>query len=197
MNKFAGDGSFMERFAPEATAAPATAGSRRTRSPSRDAAEPESEPSRAAAEVSGSAPAAPPSAAGAPLAPNKAVAAALRAKLLGRAPPAAAGPAAEPAAASGSRREVVVLPQIDAAGRAVAGAFGRAAAGEGLPDGGRKQKRVQRFGEGGERDRYFADDDKADLTELVRRQRYEGAADIDASLAENIARKARYKYAFR
>lgn len=40
---------------------------------------------------------------------------------------------------------------------------------------GRKQKRVQRFGEGGQKDRYFADDDKADLATLVKRQKHGGA----------------------
>jgi len=39
---------------------------------------------------------------------------------------------------------------------------------------GRKQKRVQRFGEGGERERYFADDDRADLATLVKRQKHAG-----------------------
>lgn len=41
---------------------------------------------------------------------------------------------------------------------------------------GRKQKRVQRFGEGGERERYFADDDKADLATLIKRQKHGGAS---------------------
>jgi hypothetical protein len=52
-----------------------------------------------------------------------------------------AAPASAAAAASGSRagaaREVEVLPSVDAQGRAVAGAFGREAAGQGaLPPGG-------------------------------------------------------------
>ncbi len=63
----------------------------------------------------------------------------------------------------------------------------------GLIDGGRKPKRLQRYDAPGEKARYFADDDAADLGALVKRQRYEGAEDIDANLAENIARKARYK----
>jgi hypothetical protein len=41
---------------------------------------------------------------------------------------------------------------------------------------GRKQKRVQRFGEGGQRERYFADDDRADLATLVKRQKHAGEA---------------------
>lgn len=63
----------------------------------------------------------------------------------------------------------------------------------GLIDGGRKPKRLQRYDAPGEKSRYFADDDAADLGALVKRQRYEGAEDIDANLADNIARKARYK----
>jgi hypothetical protein len=65
----------------------------------------------------------------------------------------------------------------------------------GPDDGGRRPKRLQRFDAPGERGRYFADDDAPDLAQLVKRQRYEGAEDIDANLAENISRKARYKCA--
>ena len=53
---------------------------------------------------------------------------------------------------------------------------------------------MQRYDEPGEKTRYFADDDGQDLESLVKRQRYEGAEDIDANLAENIARKATYKW---
>ena len=63
----------------------------------------------------------------------------------------------------------------------------------GAADGGRKPKRVQRYDEPGEKSRYFGDDDGQDLESLVKRQRYEGAEDIDANLAENIARKSTYK----
>lgn len=49
---------------------------------------------------------------------------------------------------------------------------------------------VQRFDEG-ERRRYFADDDKQQLKDLVAQQRYEGAADMDANLADNILRKGK------
>lgn len=38
--------------------------------------------------------------------------------------------------AGGQRQETVVLPQIDARGRAVPGAFGREEAGNGMADGG-------------------------------------------------------------
>ncbi|KAK9823428.1 hypothetical protein WJX72_002672 [[Myrmecia] bisecta] len=124
---------------------------------------------------------------------NVATAAALRARLLGKAPPAEPAGLAGAPASSGGRAERVVLPMVDASGRAMPGAFGREAAGAGAPDGGRKPKRVQRYGEGGVKERYFADDEKQDLTTLVKRQRYEGAEDIDANLADNIARSARYK----
>ena len=53
---------------------------------------------------------------------NFGAAAALRARLQGR---------AAPAAAAVHRKETVVLPQVDAQGRAVPGAFGRDAAGAG------------------------------------------------------------------
>jgi len=54
---------------------------------------------------------------------------------------------------------------------------------------------VQRF-DAGERQRYFADDDKQQLGDLVAQQRYEGAADIDANLVDNIVRKGkRFRWA--
>ena len=63
----------------------------------------------------------------------------------------------------------------------------------GAPQPGRKQKRVQGY-EGGERMRYFADDDATDLATLVKRQRHEGAPDLDANLADSILRKgARFR----
>ena len=49
---------------------------------------------------------------------------------------------------------------------------------------------IQRFEEG-KRQRYFADDDKQQLKDLVAQQRYEGAADMDANLADNILRKGK------
>lgn len=44
--------------------------------------------------------------------------------------------------ASGAKAQTVHLPGVDSKGRAVAGAFGRALAGDGAPEGGRKPKRV-------------------------------------------------------
>ncbi len=104
---------------------------------------------------------------------NKDIAAALRAKLGGK--PTAAGSegthgragGAEEAGALG-RKEVVVLPQVDASGRAAPGAFGREAGGDArrsqeVAAGGRVAKRVQRYGADGSKERYFADDDNVDL----------------------------------
>ncbi|DBA83040.1 TPA: hypothetical protein ACH3X1_006813 [Trebouxia sp. C0004] len=130
---------------------------------------------------------------------NKATAAALRARLMqGKQPSMVVGPnpdsaqnsAQGSAAATESRAQSVQLSAIDSMGRAVPGAFGRAAVGAGASEGGRKPKRVQRF-DAGERQRYFADDDKQHLGDLVAQQRYEGAVDIDANLADNIVRKGK------
>ncbi|KAA6426795.1 MAG: nucleic acid binding [Trebouxia sp. A1-2] len=130
---------------------------------------------------------------------NKATAAALRARLMqGKQPSMVLGPNPDSAqnstqgsaAVTESRAKSVQLSAIDSEGRAVPGAFGRAAVGAGAPEGGRKPKRVQRF-DAGERQRYFADDDKQQLGDLVAQQRYEGAADIDANLADNIMRKGK------
>ena len=44
---------------------------------------------------------------------------------------------------------------------------------------GRKQKRVQRFGEGGERERYFADDDKAGVHLAAWRTAFRLLSDAD------------------
>ena len=84
---------------------------------------------------------------------NKATAAALRARLMqGKQPSMVLGPnrdsAQNPpqdsAAAIESRAQSVQLSAIDSKGRAVPGAFGRAAVGAGAPEGGRKPKRVSR-----------------------------------------------------
>eukprot|EP00798_Chlamydomonas_sp_ICE-L_P003126 gene3126-13138_t len=120
---------------------------------------------------------------------NKSAAEMLRAKLQGKAPP--AGNTDE---GGGVRREVVQLPLIDAHGKAVAGAFGREAAGaSAAPADGRKAKRVQRY-EDGQKTRYFADDDNVDLATLVKRAKHgDDMADMDSSFADNVARSARFK----
>ena len=89
--------------------------------------------------------------------------------------------------------QVDVLPAVDNEGRAMPGAFGRDSVGNGQIDGGRKVKRLQRF-EGGEKQQYFRDDNRS-LDDLVREQRHHAADDIDANLAENIARKAKFRWA--
>jgi hypothetical protein len=91
---------------------------------------------------------------------NRSAADALRARLGGKAPPAAAE--------AGSKHEVVHLPLVDASGRAAPGAFGRETAADTqraleAAAGGRVAKRIQRYGEDGKRERYFADDDNTDL----------------------------------
>ncbi|KAL4428538.1 hypothetical protein ABPG75_002627 [Micractinium tetrahymenae] len=133
---------------------------------------------------------------------NLSAAAMLKARLTGKAspaeavPPAQAAPAAAAAAAGteegGPRQETVVLPQINARGRAVPGAFGREEAGTNMADGGRRQKRTQRY-EGGERSRYFADDDATDLQTLAKRTKHGDEGDIDRRLAAGIMRSQRYK----
>lgn len=112
---------------------------------------------------------------------NKSAAAMLRERLGGKAYSSRAGP----------HHETVVLPLIDASGRAVPGAFGRESAGV-VAGEVRPTKRVERF-EGGERKRYYGDDDAVDLNTLVKRTKYEGAADIDATMARNIASRPRFR----
>ena len=79
---------------------------------------------------------------------NKATAAALRAQLMGlKQPSMVLGPAAPQHSAAelpgaSSQAQTVELSAVDSKGRAVPGAFGRAAAGASAPDGGRKPKRV-------------------------------------------------------
>lgn len=79
---------------------------------------------------------------------NKATAAALRARLMGHKQPSMVlGPASPQDSAAelpgaSSRAQTVELSAVDSKGRAVPGAFGRAAAGASAPDGGRKPKRV-------------------------------------------------------
>ncbi|GFR46090.1 hypothetical protein Agub_g7557 [Astrephomene gubernaculifera] len=108
---------------------------------------------------------------------------------------AAAGSAA---AGAGPRREVVPLPLVDERGRAVRGAFGREAAGAGAdPGAGRRAgtKAPQRYNrQTGEKERYFADDDKVDLQTMLRRAKYgDDDMDMDEHLAANIAKKRKFR----
>jgi len=147
---------------------------------------------------------------------NKSVAEMLRAKLKGLPVPApavgastSAAAAAAPAPGSESRgeeggaegqergrRQVVALPLVDAQGRAVRGAFGRENAGAALdPRDPYNKKRVQRYGDDGQRARYFKDDDDVDLDTLVKRTKYGDDHDdnLDKTVTANIMRKARFR----
>ncbi len=64
--------------------------------------------------------------------------------VLGPNPDSAQNSSQDSAAATESRVQSVQLSAIDSKGRAVPGAFGRAAVGAGAPEGGRKPKRVSR-----------------------------------------------------
>ena len=87
--------------------------------------------------------------------------------------------------------QVKVLPSVDAEGRAMPGNFGRESAGQNQIDVGRRVKILQSF-EGEEKQKYFRDDDR-NVEELVREQRHHASENIDANLAENIARKSRFR----
>jgi hypothetical protein len=106
---------------------------------------------------------------------NQSKAALLRAKLMGKpVPPAAPAPA--PGASQPPGRQVVALPLVDARGRAAPGAFGREGAGAAARAleqhvQGRAPKRVKRYGEGGDKERYYADDDAVDLQVRLPRHR--------------------------
>lgn len=130
---------------------------------------------------------------------NMSAAAALRARLSG----AGRGPTKPSSSTTGittvsddkePHGTVVHLPLIDASGRAAPGAFGRESAVAEEERLGRPVKRIERYDkESGEKRRYYADDDALDLATLVKRTKYEGAADIDANLAWNISRKSRFR----
>eukprot|EP00884_Botryococcus_braunii_P013106 jgi/Botrbrau1/21797/Bobra.0190s0022.1 len=207
INAFSNDGSFLQQFAAEPSSSPRGTNEARAPSPARSPSPMEDDedervqgtmPTPAAAPSGrvqgepapqGAGPAAggeagPPRPAGA----NFGAAAALRARLLGKPPPSTSE------ADAGRKKEVVVLPTVDARGRALPGAFGRDKAADfGREDNGRKAKSVQRYGEGGARERWFKDDDAPDLATLVKRQRHGDYDDLDANLADNIMRAKRFK----
>ena len=116
---------------------------------------------------------------------NMSAAAALRARLMGKSAPAPPKPVVE------------ALPLVTADGRAAPGAFGRAttlkggvSAAEGAVR--RAPKTTQRF-EGGEKNRYYRDDDGVTLQDLVAEHKHGGGDDYDRNLADNIARSKRFK----
>ena len=213
MNAHANDGRFMARFkadereaarrdeeAAAAAAAAAAVPAQPLPPPPPRPPSPSLPPPVAAAAPA--APPPPPPAAAPKAKPNAAAAAALRARLTGRPVPtaAAAAPLAVPAApAAPPATTAIHLPLVDAAGRATAGAFGRAAAapagaaaaaGAPLPI---SRRVTQRVGPDGQRARHFADDDTAgDVTALARAAAHgdDGAsgAAIDAALLKAASR---------
>lgn len=99
---------------------------------------------------------------------------------------------------SSSHSNSSTLPLIQADGKPAPGAFGRETA-RGreetmLRDNALNRKRLERY-DGGQRVRYYAEDDSTDLTTLVRQTKYEGVDDIDATMANNIVRNARFRAA--
>lgn len=111
---------------------------------------------------------------------NTSVAAMLRARLAGKAP-----------REDQTADTHVVLPMVDAQGRAAPGAFGRETAAQ--VDGGLKpQKRFDRYTDG-EKTRYFASDDAVDLDTMVKRTKHGMEENMDDIIARNISKKAHYK----
>jgi hypothetical protein len=122
----------------------------------------------------------------------------LRARLSGKPLPSTATAAAGPPPQQQrqqQKEEMVILPKIDASGRAAPGAFGRetASSAANADASTRPIKRVERYDQDGQRKRYFADDDAVDLDTLVKRTKYGSTEDIDATMARNIAKSAKFK----
>ena len=74
------------------------------------------------------------------------------------------------------------------------GSFGRDAVGQGLAEGNKRPKKLQRYAEG-EKQVYYADDNNRSLDDLVREQRHGGGRHMDDNLAENISRKSKFRSA--
>lgn len=85
----------------------------------------------------------------------------------------------------------VILPLVDAQGKAAPGAFGRETAlqSHGSSD---HAKRLDRY-EDGKKSRYFADDDAIDLDTMVRRSKHGGDDHMDVIIARNIAKRSHFK----
>lgn len=86
----------------------------------------------------------------------------------------------------------VTLPLLDPQGRPVPGAFGRESAVASRAVAARPT-RHNAFDPGGQRKRYFADDDRTDLDALVKRTKYGSTGDMDNQMAKGIAKNQRYK----
>ncbi len=184
-NKFASDGSFMEAYEKQQSSSdekpenPAMEDDRqpvRRPAPVRDPPPPRVMPeSRNVSQANAST--------------NMSAAAALKARLMGN-KSTQNHDADVPAS-------IEVLPMVTADGRAAPGAFGRETTIKGgvhVAEGSVRKapKTTQRFDEG-ERTRYFADDDKKTLRDLVAEQKYGGVEDYDRNLADNIARHKKYR----
>jgi len=126
---------------------------------------------------------------------NLSAAAMLRARLSGRKAPSSTARHGEPKQKLGKQEETVILPLIDASGRAAPGAFGResASTAAGADASTRPIKKVERYDQDGQRKRYFADDDSLDLDTLVKRTKYGTTEDIDATMARNISKSNKFK----
>lgn len=85
----------------------------------------------------------------------------------------------------------VILPMIDARGKAAPGAFGRETAvqAHGTRD---HKKKLDRF-QDGKKSRYFADDDDVDLDTMVKRSKHGDEEEMDAVMARNIAKRTHFK----
>jgi hypothetical protein len=165
MNAFQNDGGFLDSFArgAEEQEMPADASSpeRRVEERARVASLPETSQGQS----------------------NTSVAAMLRARLAGKAP--------KKEQKDHTKDSHVVLPMVDAQGRAAPGAFGRETAAE--IDGGLKpQKRFDRY-QDGQKTRYFATDDAVDLDTMVKRTKHGMEDNMDDVIARNIAKKSHYK----
>jgi hypothetical protein len=128
---------------------------------------------------------------------NLSAAAILRARLSGKPAPITTTAATKTATAKEKiEEETIILPLVDAAGRAAPGAFGRESAAttaSAADPSTTRIKRVERYDQDGQRKRYFADDDTIDLDTLVKRAKYGSTDDIDATMARNIAKSAKFK----
>lgn len=111
---------------------------------------------------------------------NTSVAAMLRARLSGR-----------KVEKSSNEEKEIVLPMVDASGKAAPGAFGRETAVQ--AHGSRQHgKRLDRYEEG-LKSRYFANDDTTDLDTMVRRTKHGVEEQMDAIIARNIAKRSYFK----
>lgn len=126
---------------------------------------------------------------------NLSAAAMLRARLSGNPATSSTARHGEDNEKQKKREEAIILPLIDASGRAAPGAFGResASTAAGADASIRPIKRVERYDQDGQRKRYFADDDTIDLDTLVKRTKYGSTEDIDATMARNIAKTSNFK----